>query len=73
MFSVLRILVERAGKVVRRDELLRDVWGFEDMDRLPTTRTIDTHVASLRAKLEDHPAEPRHLKTVHGVGYRFKE
>jgi DNA-binding response OmpR family regulator len=44
------------------------VWGYE---RYPTTRTVDNHIASLRAKLEEVPSEPRHLLTVHGVGYRF--
>jgi two-component system, OmpR family, alkaline phosphatase synthesis response regulator PhoP len=44
------------------------VWGY---DRYPTTRTVDTHVLNLRKKLEPDPAQPRHLLTVHGVGYKF--
>jgi len=67
-FGVLRYLAARAGKVVRREELLEQVWGYENY---PTTRTVDNHLASLRAKLEEDPAEPRHLLTVHGVGYKF--
>ena len=67
-FGVLRHLAARPGQVVRRQELLEEVWGYE---RYPTTRTVDNHIASLRAKLEDDPAEPTHLLTVHGVGYRF--
>jgi DNA-binding response OmpR family regulator len=67
-FGVLRYLAARAGKVVRREELLEEVWGYENY---PTTRTVDNHIASLRAKLEEDPAEPRHLLTVHGVGYKF--
>jgi len=67
-FGVLRLLVERAGEVVTRDVLLREVWGYEAM---PTTRTVDNHVASLRAKLERDPSSPRHLLTVHGVGYKW--
>ena len=67
-FGVLRLLVGRAGEVVTRDALLRDVWGY---DAMPTTRTVDNHVASLRAKLEKDPAQPRHLITVHGVGYKW--
>jgi DNA-binding response OmpR family regulator len=67
-FGVLRYLAARAGKVVQRQELLEEVWGYENY---PTTRTVDNHIASLRAKLEDDPAEPRHLLTVHGVGYKF--
>ncbi len=67
-FGVLRLLAGRAGEVVTRDELLNEVWGYE---ALPTTRTVDNHIASLRAKLEAEPAEPRHLVTVHGVGYKW--
>ena len=69
-FGVLRLLSSRAGQVVTRDELLNDVWGYAAM---PTTRTVDNHVASLRAKVEASPAEPRHLLTVHGVGYKWVE
>ena len=67
-FGVLRYLAARAGEVVRRDELLNEVWGYE---ATPTTRTVDNHIASLRAKLEDTPADPRHLLTMHGVGYKW--
>jgi len=67
-FGVLRLLAARAGEVVTRDELLNEVWGYENY---PTTRTVDNHVALLRAKLEDNPSEPRHLLTIHGVGYKL--
>jgi DNA-binding response OmpR family regulator len=67
-FGVLRLLAARMGLVVTRDELLNEVWGY---DQYPTTRTVDNHIASLRAKLEDDPAEPRHLLTMHGVGYKL--
>jgi DNA-binding response OmpR family regulator len=67
-FGVLRLLVAREGEVVSRTDLLHDVWGY---DRFPTTRTVDNHMASLRSKLEEDPGEPRHLLTVHGVGYKF--
>lgn len=67
-FGVIRYLASRTGEVVHRYELLEEVWGYQSY---PTTRTVDNHIASLRAKLEDEPAEPRHLLTVHGVGYRF--
>jgi len=66
-FGVLRLLAARAGEVVTRDELLNEVWGY---DAMPSTRTVDTHVASLRAKLRDDAASPR-LQTVHGVGYKW--
>jgi len=68
-FGILRYLASRPGIVVRRDELLDAVWGFE---AAPTTRTIDNHVASLRAKLETTPSEPRHLLTIHAVGYKWQ-
>ena len=67
-FGVLQYLAAKPGEVVRRDELLEDVWDYKNY---PTTRTVDNHVLALRAKLEDTPAEPRHLITVHGVGYKF--
>jgi DNA-binding response OmpR family regulator len=67
-FGVLRYLAARAGEVVTREELLDQVWGY---DAMPTTRTVDNHIASLRAKLEADPSQPRHLQTVHGVGYKW--
>ena len=67
-FQILRALASRAGQVVTREELLNQVWGYEVY---PTTRTVDTHVGQLRAKLERNPAQPRRLITVHGVGYRW--
>ena len=67
-FGVLQALAARDGEVVTRDELLEEVWGYE---RYPTTRTVDNHIATLRAKLETDPSNPRHLLTVYGVGYKF--
>ncbi len=67
-FGVLRLLAARAGQVVTRNEMLDEVWGHESY---PTTRTVDNHIASLRSKLEDDPSKPRHLITVHGVGYKL--
>ncbi len=67
-FGVLRLLVAREGEVVGRTDLLHEVWGY---DHFPTTRTVDNHMASLRSKLEEDPASPEHLLTVHGVGYKF--
>ena len=66
-FGVLRLLAARAGDVVTRDDLLNEVWGY---DASPTTRTVDTHVASLRSKIGDDASNPR-LQTVHGVGYKW--
>lgn len=67
-FGVLRLLASRAGDVVTREELLDEVWGH---DTYPTTRTVDNHIAALRAKLEDDPANPKYVLTVHGVGYKL--
>ena len=67
-FQLLRLLAARAGEVVSRGELLEDVWGYET---LPNTRTVDNHVATLRAKLEPDASGARHIQTVHGVGYKF--
>jgi DNA-binding response OmpR family regulator len=67
-FAVLRYLAARAGEVVTRDDLLNQVWGYESC---PSSRTVDNHVAGLRAKLEQDASQPEHIKTVHGVGYKF--
>jgi DNA-binding response OmpR family regulator len=67
-FATLRLLVARTGQVVTREELLNEVWGYE---AYPVSRTVDNHIAGLRAKLEADPARPVHIRTVHGVGYKF--
>ena len=67
-FQLLCYLMERAGSTVPRTELLRSLWGYEDG---AFTRTVDTHVASLRQKLEDNPQEPVLILTTAGVGYKF--
>lgn len=67
-YEILRYLASRVGQVVTREQLLTDVWSY---DEFPSTRTIDNHIASLRAKFETDTSAPRHLLTVHGVGYRL--
>ncbi len=67
-FQLLRYLIERQGKAVPRNELLRAVWRY---DSETLTRTVDTHVASLRQKLETNPKQPEFIVTVSGVGYKF--
>jgi two-component system alkaline phosphatase synthesis response regulator PhoP len=67
-FDLLRYLVAHTGQVVTRDQILNEVWGYEES---PTTRTIDNFVAKLRQKLETSPREPEHILTVHGSGYKF--
>lgn len=65
-YEVLRYLAEREGRVVSREELLREVWGYLDM---PMTRSVDHAIARLRKKVEDDPQRPRFIHTVHGDGY----
>lgn len=67
-FGLLQLLASRPGEVFSRDELLNRVWGYE---HYPSTRTVDNHVSMLRSKLEDDPASPELLITVHGVGYKL--
>jgi DNA-binding response OmpR family regulator len=68
-FAMLRLLAEADGQPVTRERFLDIVWGYT---AFPTTRTVDNHIAALRAKLEPDPEHPRYLKTVHGVGYRLE-
>jgi two-component system alkaline phosphatase synthesis response regulator PhoP len=67
-FEVLRFLICHPGRAFSRDELLRTVWGFHEA---PLSRTVDTHIARLRQKLEADPHEPRFIQTVYGLGYAF--
>ena len=67
-FKLLRFFVTSPGRTISRDELLNQVWGFENY---PCTRTVDNHVLRLRKKLEPDPDYPVHFQTVHGVGYKF--
>jgi DNA-binding response OmpR family regulator len=67
-FKMLEYMIKNPRKVLSRDELLNQVWGYKCY---PTTRTVDTHILRLRSKLEQEPSEPRHFLKVHGIGYRF--
>lgn len=68
--ELLSHLLRHRGQACTREDLLRAVWGY---DATPTTRTVDTHVFQLRKKIEQDPASPQWLVTVHGVGYRLRE
>jgi two-component system, OmpR family, response regulator RegX3 len=68
-FELLRVLLERAGKLVKREELVHEVW---DPAWFGSTKTLDVHVSALRKKLGDDPAAPRYIHTVRGVGFRFE-
>lgn len=67
-FKLLKFFANAPDRVISREELLNEVWGYENY---PTTRTVDNHVLRLRRKLEEDPANPRHFLTMHGAGYRF--
>ena len=67
-FGLLRFFICHEGEVLSRDKLLDAVWGYPGS---PLTRTVDTHIAKLRKKIEDNPNDPRHIVTVHRVGYKF--
>ncbi|MFB3785068.1 MAG: response regulator transcription factor [bacterium] len=67
-FEMMRLFAEREGETLSREEFLKEVWGYTS---LPQTRTVDNHVAKLRQKIEDDPDSPRHIITVHRMGYKF--
>src|SRR6187397_321693 len=67
-FQLLRYFLEHRGATLTRDELLNEVWGYHSM---PSTRTVDVHVAWLRQKIEPNPRHPQFILTVHGMGYKF--
>jgi DNA-binding response OmpR family regulator len=67
-FELLRYFVTHIGQVVTREQILNEVWGYEEF---PTTRTIDNFVAKLRQKIEKSPHAPEHILTIHGSGYKF--
>ena len=67
-FKTLKFMVQNPERVITRDELLNEVWGYHNY---PSTRTVDNHILKLRQKLEKDPANPVHFRTIHGVGYKF--
>lgn len=67
-FKLLRYFIEHRGAALSRDELLNEVWGYNAM---PSTRTVDVHVAWLRQKIENNPRHPDYIQTIHGLGYKF--
>ena len=67
-FQLLKYFIEHRGATLTREELLNEVWGYNAM---PSTRTVDVHVAWLRQKIEPNPRHPQYVLTVHGMGYKF--
>ncbi len=68
--ELLRYLLSHRGKVISREQLFQDVWGY-DLEQMPVSRSLDNYILKLRQKIEKKPDEPKHLLTVHGKGYRF--
>ncbi len=69
-FELLKLLVRNKGKVLDRNHLLNKIWGY---DYYGDTRIVDVHISNIREKIESNPAKPEYIKTVRGVGYKFKE
>jgi DNA-binding response OmpR family regulator len=67
-FKLLKYFSQNPERVISRDQLLSDVWGYNSY---PSTRTVDSHILTLRQKLEEDPANPSHFLTIHNVGYKF--
>jgi two-component system, OmpR family, alkaline phosphatase synthesis response regulator PhoP len=67
-FQLLKYFIEHRGATLTREELLNEVWGYNSM---PSTRTVDVHVAWLRQKIEPNPRHPQYILTIHGMGYKF--
>ena len=67
-FQLLKYFIEHRGATLTREELLNEVWGYNAM---PSTRTVDVHVAWLRQKIEPNPRHPQYILTIHGMGYKF--
>jgi len=70
-FQILKLLIRNKGEVLSRDELLDEVWGRDNL--WISHRTIDSHIANIRKKIEDDPSHPAHICSIRGVGYKFVE
>jgi len=68
-FHMLKLLIERKGNVLTRDEFLDGVWGQDNVS--VSFRTVDSHIANIRKKIEDDPSKPRHILSIRGIGYKF--
>jgi len=68
-FDIIRYMIKREGEVINRFDFLREVWGYEFV---PTTRTVDNYILSLRKKVEKDPANPQHIISIRGAGYKFE-
>lgn len=69
--KLLRFFITHRNEVISRDILLDEVWGYEEIDEYPTTRTVDIYILYLRKKIEDNMNNPKYFLTIHGTGYKF--
>jgi len=67
-YEILKYFISKEGKIVTRNDLLDEVWGYENF---PTTRTVDNYILMIRKRIETNPARPEHLLTYHSAGYKF--
>ena len=67
-FKLMKYFVQREGEVIDRNQLLDEVWGYENY---PSTRTVDNFILNLRKKIEDDHSDPKHILTIHRAGYKF--
>jgi DNA-binding response OmpR family regulator len=68
-FHLMKLLIQKKGEVLTRDDFLDGVWGEDNLS--VSDRTVDSHIANIRKKLEDDPSNPQHIISVRGVGYKF--
>lgn len=68
-FHMVKFFIENKGKVLSRDNLLDKIWGEDNVS--VSFRTVDSHIANIRKKIEDHPADPKHILSIRGIGYKF--
>jgi two-component system alkaline phosphatase synthesis response regulator PhoP len=69
--KILKLMITKKGKVITRDEFLDAIWGVDNLT--VSHRTVDSHIAHIRKKIEENPSSPRHILSVHSIGYRFVE
>ena len=67
--KILELMIARKGQVITRDEFLDHVWGIDNLS--VSNRTVDSHIAHLRKKVEEDPSKPRYIRSVHSIGYKF--
>lgn len=70
-FHILKLLIRRKGEVLSRDAILDEIWGKDNVS--VTLRTVDSHIANIRKKIEEDASNPRHIISVRAVGYKFQD